>query len=372
MTRRLVRSVCAALAAACGVAPVAAQRWQTQYFYDEAKSTFSIVDLQFPSARRGVAVGFIEEARHREPASVVTSDGGAHWQKVPLKEMPISLFFLNEGLGWMVTNKGIWRTTEAGKSWEKLRKSPSDILRVHFVDEKTGWAVGSKKTVLETHDGGEEWTKLPAAADEPGNPLYSAYTWVAFANPQFGLITGYNLPPRRFGPDFPDWLDPEGTLNQRDTPHLNYSLVTRDAGKTWHHTSASLFGETTKVRFLPGGLGLGLVEYSQMFHYPSEAYKLDWRTGKNETVYKDTKFSVTDIWLSPGGTAYLSGTQTQGKIRNVLPGRVQVLSSKDFSTWTEIPVDYRAVANRTILAGAGEHDLWLATDAGMILHMVDK
>jgi hypothetical protein len=374
MRLTLVRPVCAiaALTAVCGMAPVRAQRWQMQYFYDEEKSTLAIVDLQFPSAKRGIAVGFIEEARKREPTSLVTSDGGAHWQRIALKEMPISLYFQSDSLGWMVTNKGLWRTTEAGKNWEKVGKPPSDILRVYFKDENTGWAVGPKKTVLETHDGGKEWTKVDAAGEEPGNPLYSAYTWVSFATPQFGLITGYNLPPRRFGPDFPDWLDPEGTLNQRDTPHLNYTLVTRDGGKSWHPTSASLFGETTKVRFLQNGVGLGLVEYSQMFHYPSEAYKLDWHTGKNETVYKDTKFSVTDIWLTSDGTAYLSGTQTPGKIRNVLPGKVQVLMSKDYSTWTEMPVDYRATANRTMIAGASDHDLWMATDAGMILHMVEK
>lgn len=370
----LVRSLGAAILVlmAGGAAPLRAQRWQMQYFYDEEKSTLSIVDLQFLSSKRGIAVGFIEEARHREPTSLVTSDGGAHWQKIALKEMPISLFFQSESLGWMVTTKGLWRTTEAGKNWEKVGKPPEDLLRVYFKDENTGWGVGPKKTVLETQDGGKTWKKVEAAESEPGNALYSAYTWISFASPQFGLITGYNLPPRRFGPDFPDWLDPEGTLNQRDTPHLNYTLVTRDGGKSWHATSASLFGETTKVRFLPNGMGLGLVEYSQMFHYPSEAYKLDWRTGKNETIYKDTKFSVTDVWLASDGTAYLTGTQTQGKIRNVLPGKVQVLVSKDYETWTEMPVDYRATANRTIIAGAGDHDLWIATDAGMILHMVEN
>lgn len=374
MTRSLnfrLLSELAALAALCCVAPLHAQRWQLQYFYDEEKSSMTIVDLQFASAKRGVAIGYIEQERRRDPVSLVTSDGGAHWQRIALKEPPISLFFLNEGVGWMVTTKGLWRTSETGKDWEKIGKPPADILRVYFKDENTGWAVGDKKIVLATKDGGKTWTKVDAAADEPGEPQYSAYTWIAFATPQFGLITGFNLPPRRFGPDYPDWLDPEGTLNQRDTPHLNYTLVTRDGGETWHPTSASLFGETTKVRFLPRGLGLGLVEYSQMFHYPSEAYKLDWRTGKNETVYKDTKFSVSDVWLTPDGTAYLSGTLNPGKIRSVLPGKVQVLMSKDFSTWSELAVDYRAEGDRTILAGAGG-SMWLATDSGMILHLADK
>ena len=54
----------------------------------------------------------------------------------------------------------------------------------------------------------------------------------------------------------------------------------------------------------------------------------------------------------------------------MVPGRVKVLKSRDFSIWTDVEVDYRAVANRTTLAAAGDHDIWLATDNGMILKLV--
>jgi hypothetical protein len=49
---------------------------------------------------------------------------------------------------------------------------------------------------------------------------------------------------------------------------------------------------------------------------------------------------------------------------------VQVLKSRgrDFSEWDATEVDYRAVSNRVVLAGAGD-DLWLATDNGMILKL---
>ena len=60
----------------------------------------------------------------------------------PLKEMPISLFFLDDSLGWMVTTRVLWRTTEAGRNWTKLPKIPDDILRVCFTSEKDGYAVG--------------------------------------------------------------------------------------------------------------------------------------------------------------------------------------------------------------------------------------
>lgn len=370
--RRRVCALAILTAALIPAIPLRAQRWQLQYFYDKAKSTFNIADMQFVSDKRGVAVGVIADGRKEEPTSVVTSDGGAHWQVVPLKEEPLSLFFLNESIGWMVTTKGLWRTDEAGRSWVKLPKLPPEVSRVYFLDEKRGWGIGGKKTVVETTDGGEKWTKVAAAAEPPGNPLYSAYNWIAFATPLDGIITGYNLPPRLWGPDHPGWLDPQSTLDERDTPHLNYSLVTHDGGKTWHANSASLFGESTRIRFAKSGLGLGLVEYSQMFRYPSEAYKLEWKTNKSETIYKDTKFSVTDIWLSQDGTAYLAGSVSPGKLRDVIPGKVEVLVSKDFGAkgWSEMPVDFRAVATRTLLSAADDKNIWMATDNGMILKLV--
>ena len=53
-------------------APVAAQEqeWRSQYFYDEAQSSLVILDLQFPSAQRGVAAGFVQKGTRRTPAAV--------------------------------------------------------------------------------------------------------------------------------------------------------------------------------------------------------------------------------------------------------------------------------------------------------------
>jgi hypothetical protein len=354
-----------------GVSPVAAQQWQVQYFYDHAKSRFVIGDMQFPSAKRGVAVGVIREGKREDPMSVVTSDGGLHWQTVPLKETPVSLFFLNENLGWMVTSKGLWQTLEAGRTWTKLPKVPADIFRVQFVDENNGWAIGPKKTALETHDGGKTWSPLSAAAADDGEDInHSSYTWITFATPRVGLITGWNIPPRQFGPPLPTWVDPETAMRQRDTPHNSYTLATADGGAKWTPASNSAFGIIARIRFAAGGKGLGLMQYSETFRYPSEVYAIEWPDGTAHTVYRDAKFAVTDIWLASDGTAYLSGTAVRGRLRSVIPESVQVLTSKDFENWTPIPVDYRAEATATILAASDDDHLWMATDTGMILQLV--
>jgi photosystem II stability/assembly factor-like uncharacterized protein len=358
------------LAILAAAAPVRAERWKMQYFYDEEKSKLAFADIQFPSLTRGVAVGVITEGRREKPVALVTSDGGDHWQQTPLKETPISLFFLNEGLGWLVTDGGLWVTTEAGKNWRKLPKPPATLYRVYFMDEKNGWGAGPRKTALETHDGGEHWKAISEASAPPGDKDVSAYTFISFATPQFGLISGWNRPRRRMFSRFPDWMDPEAAVTRRELPHLAYDLFTRDGGKTWKASSASVFGTVTRIRFTPNGGGLGLIEYEGSFRYPSEVYKIDWVSGKSTTLYRDPRVVISDIWMTPDGTAYLTGNLLPGKLRSLVPGKVQVLRSRDYSTWTEMQVDYRAVATQTVIAAAGDHDLWLATDGGMILKLV--
>ncbi len=340
-----------------------------QYLYDEAKSSLAIIDLQFPTPLRGIAVGLTRDGRREKPIAILTSDGGEHWETAPLPDDPVSLFFLDESLGWMVADKGaLWQTTEAGKNWKKLSRISGNALRVHFVSETHGWAVGDKKHVFETTDGGRHWTPVPAAAEPPGDEDQSFYNWIVFATPQIGMITGFNLPPSRIPQRRPDWVDPEEAMNRAETPHLSYALVTNDGGKNWKASSASLFGQVTRVRLGGNGYGLGLIQYANGFRYPSEVYRLDWTTGKSTTVYRDRGFNVSDIWIQNGGESFLAGDSVSGQVHNVIPGKVKVLRSTNLTSWSEMPVDYRANATRTILAGAGG-ELWLATDTGMILKL---
>ncbi len=337
-----------------------------QYLYDEAKSGLTIEDLQFPSASRGVAVGAITERNSRKPVALVTSDGGAHWQTVPFKENPISLFFLNDSIGWMVTDKGLWRTAESGRTWIKLPKVKAPVLRVYFADEKNGWAAGASGTAWETHDGAQSWKPLKPAPPQLGDPRSTTYRWIVFATPQAGLILGSNDPPRPAR--LPDWLEPDNVLGRRETPHLALTLQTLDGGKTWKSGSASTFGHTTRARFAPPGKGLGLVEHAESFQYPSEVFSLSWPAGDNGVVFRDKNFFVSDAWVTPGGAYYLAGITLASRLRDIVPQKVKVLTSRDLKEWKPLAVDYRAAANRVILAGSGE-DLWMAANNGMILKL---
>ncbi len=354
-----------------GRAQIHAEQWKLQYFYDEDRSALNINDLKCPSAQRCVAAGFISEKKDVRPAAVVTGDGGAHWARVPLKETGISLFFLDENLGWMVGTRSLWKTQEAGRSWQRVGKLPAGIIRVWFLDAMLGFAVGGRKSVYQTANGGLKWTAVAAAAQPKTNPEYTAYTWIDFADQTTGFIGGHSRPPRRDQGRLPDWLEPEKAVNRKQWPTLSITLDTHDGGKTWKPSTASLFGEITRVRLLPDGSGLGLVSFEDSFQVPSEVFRIDWKNGQSQRVYREKDRKITDALLVSRNLAYIAGRQVVGKFyQNPIPSRLTILRSDDLTNWKEMDVDYRATAVRAVLAAADPRDVWVATDTGMILKLV--
>jgi photosystem II stability/assembly factor-like uncharacterized protein len=364
----------------------AAERWTIQYYYDEARSTMQLVDLAFPSATRGVAVGWISDANpSKKPraTSLITSDGGAHWALDALKDEPRSLFFLNDSLGWMVTESGLWLTEESGRAWRKIYDQPKPnaklgpvspgglILRVWFLDEKHGFAVGYQKTVLETLDGGRTWKPVAEAAKPTGNPVFTAYTRIAFDG-KLGLIVGAAVPPRRDLGPFPSWMEPEVASKRKQQPNLTLVLQTKDGGATWTSSTAPLMGLVMGLR-LSAGMGMSMFGYAESFEWPSEVFKIDLASGQSTQSFREKNRRVSDAALFPGGRAYLAAVEPTGRLNSVpIPGKVKMLSTagENQDQWKEVEVDYRALAGSMVLAGPDPDHMWAATDTGMILHLV--
>lgn len=370
------------------LAPAAlAQKWTIQYFYDVDQAQLDLVDLAFPSAQHGVAVGMIYKStaanQKPKPASLVTSDGGAHWTQVPLSEEPRSLFFLNESLGWMVTEKGIWATEDSGRTWKKISdqqkpnkkigQAPPLILRLWFLDPQHGFAVGYQKTALETRDGGHTWTAIEEAAKPAANPSFTAYTRIAFAGPKKGLIVGGATPPRRDeSTSLPAWMDPQSAATRRQVPTLTLLLQTVDGGTQWISSTAPLFGEVTSFH-LAGDEGLTVFGFSDSFEWPSEVYRLDLTTGKSTRAFREKNRRVTDSAIFAGPRAFLAAVEPTGRLTSSpIPGKVRMLTSANLTDWKEMDVDYKAVARSLVLSGPDPDHLWAATDTGMILHLALK
>jgi hypothetical protein len=359
-------------AAWLSVAILCGAKWQVAYFYDKDNSSLVINDLQFPSPARGVAAGYLEDKGDSKPVTLTTDDGGAHWTVSKVKRVPISLFFLNGKLGWMVTPEGIWHTVDAGREWHELPKSPKLLMKIYFVDESRGFAVGAHKLAYQTEDGGKTWEPIAAAAEPHTDPEHTVYNDITFVNSKTGLIDGFSAPPRPGDTGKPDWLDTRDSAARRERPHLSITLDTRDGGATWKPSTASMFGRIARTCFLADGRGLGLIEFTEAFKWPSEVHLIDGTTGKSGIVYNATDRAITDVLLQPSGTGYIAGVEVVGSLQHTpIPRKVKILKSEDLNDWREMDVDYRATAVRVMLRAAGDGSLWAATDSGMILKLAE-
>ncbi len=360
----------AAISALLFALPASAdERWEIQYQYRQADSTLTINDLTFPDTTRGIACGFTTDRHDKNhPLVLLTTDAGKTWAEINVKEACLSLFFLSDGTGWMVTDDGLWSSEEGGRAWVKSKTAPPNLLRIYFFNHDHGFAAGRQKHVFETKDGGATWTPLEIAATAPGDPVYTTYGDISF-NGNMGIISGWNIPPHRGGPD---WMDPKEADPQRQVPHVTVLLQTKTGGNSWTEQHISLFGQITRMSLSSKDTGLGLVEFKDQFDYPSEVYRIDLTDGNNQLSYRAKNRAITDIRLFDNSTrGLIVGYETNGPVyRSPIPGKLKVLTSNDLENWTEMEVDYKAVARSALITGPDDQHVWIATDTGMILKLV--
>ena len=356
----------AALSFAGDAADPAKAKWELQYSFDQNDGYVTITDLKFSSPQRGIASGFIEKKMRNlvfgdyikeQPLVFVTADGGQSWTPVNVKDRPLSLFLLDDSLGWLVTSQGLWATNEGGRSWRRV-SAIKNLLQVYFLSPTHGFAAGSDDQALETTDGGGTWKPVfPEASANPFRKIGAEMTIIAFANSQEGFIGG-SVP-------VPPGLDYSGRRRG------NSFLTTKDGGKSWHQATVPMAGQATGASFSSEGHGLVLVQYSNAYSWPSEIFfaKLG-DDSQNHLVFRDHHRVITDLLATSHGDAFAAGYENPGKSHlSPIPGKVHILQSHDLENWTEMPVDYRAVANRVILASSGKGDFWAATDTGSVLRL---
>jgi hypothetical protein len=346
--------------------PVSAEeRWKIQFFYDKAGSTLNIQDLQCPSTTHCVAVGSIDDRKGRSKGTVVsTDDGGKNWSLADFAEQPISLFFLNPSLGWMATERGVWSTGDGARTWKKLDGLKKGILEVYFLNAQHGYAIGFPKAVYETADAGKHWSKL-TAADRPSTSLQdTVYECIAFQG-QHGIIAGSA---KSAGTDeTPAWLDPSEARLHRERQSTMVVLETKDGGATWESSASSFYGRMSQLVMSKDGSALALFEYHNYYSLPSRVYKVTFQTSM-DIVFAERDRAVTDVLLLPDGTVLLAAVQPPGSSNQVpIPGKLRMLRSEDLKLWEALPADYKAVAQRAMLAAADNDHIWVATDTGMIL-----
>lgn len=348
-------------------------KWNLAYFHDEDKSTLTLNGIAVPPAASStdcaVATGAIRSEAKPKPVAIVSADGGRTWSTHALKPFPSSVQMLTSRLGFMAADDGVWRTGDCGRTWERIAKL-KDIVRVYFLDERRGFAVGAFKKALRTADGGQTWQELEIENPPGSDPERSVYANIVFAEGGFGMIGGWHKPRRGESPsELPAWMDPAAAKQRRQWPSLTLMLQTLDYGKTWRGFTSSIMGQITRIQ-LAGPAGMTLVEFDQSFDWPSEVYRIDVRGNESTRLYREKNRAITDIALLPDGGGLLAGFEPAGAVHQLpIPGKVKILGSADLKTFAEYAVDYRAVARRVWLAAPAKGPMLAATDTGMILRL---
>jgi photosystem II stability/assembly factor-like uncharacterized protein len=112
-----------------------------------------------------------------ERGHILISTDGEHWQQiiVPTRATLTGVYFHDKLNGWIVGHDAvILRTTDGGKTWEKVYYDPegqTPLFDVWFRDERYGIAIGAYGLYLISEDGGASWdiSEMNVIADASEN-----------------------------------------------------------------------------------------------------------------------------------------------------------------------------------------------------------
>ena len=114
-----------------------------------------------------------------------TTDGGENWISVS-GIRGSSVFFIDQNTGWVaddfyVYSNGIYKSTDGGITW--VQKSSISSSSVYFSDINTGWAVGAGGSIIKSTDGGESWVSKTSGTTNNLN-------CIKFYNSNLGMCVG--------------------------------------------------------------------------------------------------------------------------------------------------------------------------------------
>ncbi|MBD3336208.1 MAG: hypothetical protein GF355_11895 [Candidatus Eisenbacteria bacterium] len=201
----------------------------------------------------GWAVGGQSLAQQAFSVVFRTTDGGADWEQLdfPYSSQTVldGVAFVDEMSGWVVGSGGrIFATIDGGDSWVSQNSGTSlDFRSVHFLDTQNGWITGESgggntHPVFRTTDGGATWQDLSF-----GTTCY-ANDCIFFADELLGWISGW-----------------DNTLN----PHIHH---TKDGGVTWTRQTTPVpsgAGTVARVQFADPMVGWATV--SSIYQAPAGA-----------------------------------------------------------------------------------------------------
>jgi len=109
-----------------------------------------------------------------------------------------SAAFIGANHAWLVDSRGgqLWRTTDAGKSWEKVSGKiiGGKFWAVTFIDSQRGWAANFEGQIWRTYDGGTTWRFISQPRDGVDNEPPFLSHQISFVDETHGwLIDAFGI-----------------------------------------------------------------------------------------------------------------------------------------------------------------------------------
>lgn len=357
------------LALFAGFAWIAQAQWKLVYQFDEPGAELLLRDVAAPTRQFVVAAGVLAGESKLRPRLLVSRDEGLTWQLVSFPEPPLSVFFLNSNLGWVVGTRALWTTTDGARTWKRLRR-PATLQRVWFLDEQRGYGVGGDRLAYQSVDGGRSWAPIPA--EFPALPRERTLLgWVDFSPQGEGVLLGWIHPPHRDRSWLPDWAEPE-RLARQERVLANVLAFTPDGGRSWQVEVDRTDRRLVRLKLDAGSLrgALAVIQFPPQAAWASQVELLKPGSWKGQVLFRSDRLVVTDVTIGAGGQLYLVAVEPPGKLRpSPVPGKVHVLRWIDTRRWEEMEVDYRAQAREAMFAGDSP---WLALDTGIVLKLTQE
>ncbi|MFD2247543.1 YCF48-related protein [Pontibacter ruber] len=179
-----------------------------------------------------------------------TNDGGNTWTKLTLDSYGIrisSMYFFNNRFGYVCTDSyagnGFLKTVDGGKTWQKISNF-TGATRMHFVDENHGIAT-RYGDLYRTTDGGVNWIKL--------REVYGYFTGISFVNDNVGYISaeyGTVLKTKDGGATWEELRTEYDHLKAIAFSSENVGYVTGEYGKNFRTSDGGYTWESISMPYL--------------------------------------------------------------------------------------------------------------------------
>ncbi|MFM2049284.1 MAG: hypothetical protein RI955_1832 [Bacteroidota bacterium] len=112
------------------------------------------------------------------------------WHSENFKRQLHAITFTSANIGYIAAFGAIYKTINAGRSWEILNAKGDNFCGIYFFDDVNGFAIGREGSILETSNGGKTWRTR-----RNGNNILNAtwqFTDILFTDVSTGYICGVN------------------------------------------------------------------------------------------------------------------------------------------------------------------------------------